>query len=76
MDYEIVTPLKIHPIALVTKGLNKIATSKKTDAIQKMMESVKKVNGTFSMIFYNYNFMNSRKNTILKTIFLKLINIF
>ena len=76
LDYEIVTPLKIHPIALVTKGLNKIATSKKTDAIQKMMESVKKVNGTFSMIFYNYNFMNSRKNTILKTIFLKLINRF
>ncbi len=74
LDYEIVTPLKIHPIALVTKGLNKIATSKKLDTIQKMMESVKKVNGTFSMIFYNYNFMNSRKNTILETIFLKLIN--
>ena len=76
LDYEIVTPLKIHPIALVTKGLNKIATSKKLDTIQKMMESVKKVNGTFSMIFYNYNFMNSRKNAILKTIFLKLINRF
>ena len=76
LDYEIVTPLKIHPIALVTKGLNKIPTSKKLDTIQKMMESVKKVNGTFSMIFYNYNFMNSRKNAILKTIFLKLINRF
>ena len=76
LDYEIVTPLKIHPIALVTKGLNKIATSKKLDTIQKMMESVKKVNGTFSMIFYNYNFINSRKNAILKTIFLKLINRF
>jgi len=69
LDYEIVTPLKIHPISLTTKGLNKTSTSKKTETIQKMMESVKKVNGTFSMIFDNYNFMNSKKNTVLKTIF-------
>ena len=69
LDYEIVTPLKIHPISLTTKGLNKTPTSKKTETIQKMMESVKKVNGTFSMIFDNYNFMNSKKNTVLKTIF-------
>ena len=69
LDYEIVTPLKIHPISLTTKGLNKTSTSKKTETIQKMMESVKKVNGTFSMIFDNYNFMNIKKNTVLKTIF-------
>ena len=69
LDYEIVTPLKIHPISLTTKGLNKTSTSKKTETIQKMMESVKKVNGTFSMIFDNYNFMNNKKNTVLKTIF-------
>ncbi len=69
LDYEIVTPLKIHPISLTTKGLNKTSTSKKTETIQKMMESVKKVNGTFSMIFDNYNFMNSKKNSVLKTIF-------
>ena len=69
LDYEIVTPLKIHPISLTTKGLNKTSTSKKTETIQKMMESVKKVNGTFSMIFDNYNFMNSKKNSVLKIIF-------
>ena len=69
LDYEIVTPLKIHPISLTSKGLNKTPTSKKTETIQKMMESVNKVNGTFSMIFDNYNFMNSKKNTVLKTIF-------
>ena len=69
LDYEIVTPLKIHPISLTAKGLNKIPTSKKTETIQKMMESVKKVNGTFSMIFDNYNFMDNKKNTVLKTIF-------
>ena len=69
LDYEIVTPLKIYPISLTTKGLNKTSTSKKTETIQKMMESVKKVNGTFSMIFDNYNFMNSKKNSVLKIIF-------
>tara|TARA_B100000809_G_scaffold260568_1_gene307751 strand:+ start:4337 stop:5620 length:1284 start_codon:yes stop_codon:yes gene_type:complete len=69
LDYEIVTPLKIHPIALTAKGLNKVSTSKKIDAVQKIMESVKKVNGTFSMVFYNYNFMNSRRSAILKTLF-------
>ena len=54
---------------MTSKGLNKTPTSKKTETIQKMMESVNKVNGTFSMIFDNYNFMNSKKNTVLKTIF-------
>ena len=69
LDYEIVTPLEIHPISLTTKGLIKTSASKKIETIQKMMESVKKVNGTFSMIFDNYNFMNIKKNTVLKTIF-------
>ena len=69
LDYEIVTPLKIHPISLTSKSLNKIPASKKTETIQKMMQSVNKVNGVFSMIFDNYNFMNSKKNTVLKTIF-------
>ncbi|MFT4801475.1 MAG: hypothetical protein ACI93N_001247, partial [Flavobacteriaceae bacterium] len=69
LDYEIVTPLKIHPIALTTKGLNKVSTSKKIDFVQKKLESVKQVNGTFSMVFYNYNFVKSRRNTILKTLF-------
>lgn len=69
LDYEIVTPLKIHPIALTTKGLNKVSTSKKIDFVQKKLESVKQVNGTFSMVFYNYNFVKSRRNAILKTLF-------
>ncbi len=69
LDYEIVTPLLIHPIAMTTKGLEKIATSKKMDIIEGVRNSVEKVNGTFTMIFYNYNFMNGKSNTIWKSLF-------
>lgn len=72
LDYEIVTPLIIHPIAMTTKGFIKIAKSKKVDLVNKLIDAVKKVDGTFSMIFYNYNFMDSKKNAVWKTLFSEL----
>lgn len=69
LDYEIVTPLIIHPLAMTTKGFDKISTSKKSGVIQNIIESVNKVNGTFSMIFYNYNFIKTKKNIIWRTLF-------
>lgn len=72
LDYEIVTPLLIHPIAMTTKGFDKITTSKKAGIINNIKNSVENVNGTLSIIFYNYNFMNIKSNTIWKSLFSEL----
>ena len=69
LDYEIVTPLLIHPIAMTTKAFENVSTSKKRDFIEKIKNSVLDVNGTFSMIFYNYNFINSKRNMVWKKLF-------
>lgn len=69
LDYEIVTPLIVHPIAMTTKGFDKISTSKKLNLVHSIIDSVKKVDGTFSMIFYNNNFLDSKRNSIWKTLF-------
>ena len=69
LDYEIVSPLLIHPIAMTTKAFENISTSKKRDFVEKIKTSVLEVNGTFSMIFYNYNFINSKRNMVWKKLF-------
>ncbi len=69
LDYEIKTPLTIHPIALTTSALE----DKKDFAIQHsvstIMSSVKKVNGTFSIIFNNKNFIPVKMNNIWRSLF-------
>lgn len=69
LDYEIVSPLLIHPIAMTTKAFKNVSTSKKRDFVEKIKNSVLDVNGTFSMIFYNYNFINSKRNMVWKKLF-------
>ena len=69
LDYEIVSPLLIHPIAMTTKAFENVSTSKKRDFVEKIKNSVLDVNGTFSMIFYNYNFINSKRNMVWKKLF-------
>lgn len=69
LDYEIVSPLLIHPIAMTTKAFENFSTSKKRDFVEKIKNSVLDVNGTFSMIFYNYNFINSKRNIVWKKLF-------
>ena len=69
LDYEIVSPLLIHPIAMTTKAFENFSTSKKRDFVEKIKNSVLDVNGTFSMIFYNYNFINSKRNMVWKKLF-------
>ncbi|MCH2490597.1 MAG: hypothetical protein MK211_10660 [Flavobacteriales bacterium] len=67
LDYEIKTPLIIHPIAMTTQGL------KKDDAIEgvvdEMMQTVEAVKGTFSILFSNTDFSNATTQQEWRTIF-------
>lgn len=74
LDYEIVTPLLIQPISLTTKGLNNISVSQRNAAIIKIEGSVKQVNGMFSVIFNNNDFMEINNDSNWKSVLLNLTN--
>ena len=69
LDYEIKTPLIIHPIAISTTAFHKKYPSEINKTVNALFTSVEKVNGTFSMLFSNRDFSSSEKNKIWRTIF-------
>ncbi len=64
LDYEIVTPLFIHPIAFATTGFEGVNNTIKEEKITQFKSIVKKVNGTFSVVFTNSDFNISSENKI------------
>lgn len=74
LDYEIVSPLLIHPIALTTEALKGEKEFEIIAIIEDLMTSVKKVNGTFSMVFNNRNFTSEKDNKVWKQLFKRLSN--
>jgi len=74
LDYEIVTPLLIHPISTTTQGLKKLKHKERQLVIDQLEASIKSVNGIFSIIFSNKDFNNEKDNEIWKTLFLKMMN--
>jgi len=69
LDYEIKTPLIVHPIALSTTAFFKKYPSEINKTFNSILSSVEKVNGTFSMLFSNRDFSSSERNKIWKSIF-------
>ncbi len=63
LDYEIKTPLIIHPLAMTTLALTDKSDIEINKTIDTVMNSVKRVNGTFSMIFSNTDFSSERDKT-------------
>ncbi|WP_299397475.1 polysaccharide deacetylase family protein [uncultured Gelidibacter sp.] len=59
LDYEVQTPLQINPFHCVDYALLKRQSylDKKED-LQRLMDTVKSVNGTFTPVFHNYSFSN------------------
>ncbi len=57
IDYEIQTPLKVNPFHLMDYALlrNKSQLDKK-QTVKKIINEIKKVNGTFIPVFHNYTF--------------------
>ena len=56
LDFEIQTPLKVFPFAVMDGTLKEylnLTTKRSFDEIYKLAEEVKKVNGTFITVFHN-----------------------
>jgi hypothetical protein len=57
LDYEVQTPLQINPYHCLDFALLKYQSElDKTEHLQKLINQVKAVNGTFTPIFHNYTF--------------------
>ncbi len=71
LDSEIKTPLIVFPLSMTTKALENKYDSEINKTFNTIFNSVRSVNGTFSMLFSNTNFAASEKNKIWRTIFLE-----
>lgn len=75
LDYEVQTPLKIVPYhALDFAFLKYNSLLDKQEALQKLMQQVKAVNGTFVPVFHNYTFSNIPRWQHFKTLFNAILN--
>lgn len=68
LDFEIKTPLIIHPIALTSQSLSMLKDPEKKELLAGMLEQVTTVNGTFSMIFKNTDFSLKFEKRIWRTL--------
>lgn len=61
LDYEVKTPLVIHPSAMTTTAFHQKYASDIEKTVTSIIASVEQVNGTFTMIFSNKDFAESNK---------------
>ncbi|SRX74620.1 DUF7033 domain-containing protein [Aequorivita antarctica] len=69
LDYEIKTPLIIHPSAMTTLAFQKKYASDIEKTVNNTIAAVEKVNGTFTMIFSNKDFSSTESNKVWRNIF-------
>ncbi|MAP55166.1 hypothetical protein [Altibacter sp.] len=74
LDYEIKTPLIIHPITASTRSFKNKYASDITKKIDQLWTSVAEVHGTFSIVFTNRDFTPTIGNTIWRELFSKKLN--
>ena len=59
LDYEVQTPLQVHPFNCFDFALGKLHSQlDKKEELYRMIEDVKRVQGTFTPVFHNYTFGN------------------
>lgn len=62
LDYEIQTPLQVHPFHMFDSALLKKASLlDKKEALERLISEIKKVNGTFTPVFHNHSFSNEER---------------
>ena len=69
LDYEIKTPLVIHPSAMTTLAFQKKYAADIEKTVSNMLKSVAEVNGHFTIIFSNKDFSAAENNKIWRSIF-------
>ena len=75
IDYEIQTPLMIYPFHLMDYGLlrNKSLLDKK-ETLYRIINEIKRVNGTFTPVFHNYTFSDDKRWDGFKELFTITLN--
>lgn len=69
LDYEIKTPLVIHPATMTTQAFQKRYAADIEKTVNNLLTEVEKVNGTFTMIFSNSDFSPDEENKVWRSIF-------
>ena len=69
LDYEIITPLAIQPIACTTQAFLKQSPKDTAMKITEMFKKVQAVNGTFTVLFSNKDFSEDPNNKLWRSLF-------
>ncbi|MEC8134120.1 MAG: hypothetical protein VX046_04650, partial [Bacteroidota bacterium] len=70
IDYEVQTPLMIHPYQLMDFSLLKIESFlDKKETLQSAIDRVKAVGGIFTPVFHNYSFSSLKRWRNFKSLF-------
>jgi hypothetical protein len=70
LDHEVQTPLRINPYHCLDYALLKYNSQlDKSEHLQKLIEEIKAVNGTFIPVFHNYTFSDSDRWVGYRTLF-------
>ena len=69
LDYEIKTPLLIHPAAMTTLAFQKRYNHDVEKTVNNSLAAVEMVKGTFTIIFSNKDFTSTEENKVWRTIF-------
>lgn len=69
LDYEIKTPLIVHPAALTTQAFNQRYSADIEKTVDHLLAQVEKINGTFTMIFSNSDFISDEEHKVWRSIF-------
>ncbi|MGJ8666830.1 MAG: polysaccharide deacetylase family protein [Patiriisocius sp.] len=68
LDYEIRTPLIIYPVSCTSRGFSRMSPNDISDTVKSLLETVRSVDGTFSMIFSNHDFSIDPNNKVWRTL--------
>lgn len=69
LDYEIKTPLRIHPAAMTTKAFQKRYSADIEKTVTNFLNEVERVGGTFTLVFSNNDFSSEEENKVWRRIF-------
>lgn len=75
IDYEIQTPLMVKPFYFMDFAFLKFKSQlDKKETLERLINEVKKVNGTFTAIFHNYSFSSEERWMGFKKLFTMILN--
>lgn len=69
LDFEIKTPLILHPIAVASTAMQNEKAATIEAKVQALMQRVMQVNGVFSLVLSNENFTAREENTVWRKLF-------